>query len=532
MRNGRKGTRPSNKGGKPRGKDAKLARGKFADGEHTYERDSKASGANDIRWWNHNPELTNSAGNLSFNNPLGSRVYLNDSTTGLVLPGICELEFVPTMGVASDLTDPVNVAANNIYTWVRHMNSGARNYEAPDLMMWLVAMDSLYMYHAWMCRIYGVLNTYSITNRYIPLALAKALGVDVSDVKGKMASLLYYINNFAVRIGSLAVPDSFDYYKRHRFMVSNVYADAGNDKAQLYFYNPSAILQYSPLSEETGTSLTYISMPNNATVDRIITFGEALLAPIINDEDVGIMSGDCLKAFGRESIIQLPMIQPDYAVGPTYNVEILGQIHNSIITDGIDFDNTKIVQNNGVVISDIILNSDTPQDNISTTWLLNSYDDNPSAEQVMEFTRNMMFSQVWEDTSNNVYRSQVITCGTEIISGVTVYNLAAGSLNSLYTVRGSQFTISSTSVFSGNIPAGMISYLTAFDWFPLLYYVGGAWSPVTPGAGAKVPTPPAIAGIFGDIRNYTVITPDVLRKLHETALLSAFSVEQVGRQTI
>lgn len=482
-----------------------------------YDSDSSKSTANDISWWNHNPELTESAGRLSFNNPLGVSFEFNGQQVNPT-PGVATIHFAPLIGKAEIKSDPVNVAANNIYTWVRHMNSGARNYEAPDYMMYLLSMDSLYMYHAMMCRIYGTLNLYSITNRYIPEALLFAQGVSYDEMKSQMSDFLFYINQFALRVGSFAVPDSFDYYKRHRFLVSHIYQDANNDKAQFYVYVPDYFYKYSPKTSTTGTQLVPVawpqqgSSPSGTFLQRIINMGNELLTAALYDEDFGTMAGDTLKAFGRESLIKLPTLEADYATIPDYNVEVLGQIHNTVFQGQLNSASATISQSNGIITYKPGINTFTNGRANQKNWILNSYDNTPGSDQVMEFTRGMSLTRYTPDGTTKILLDSF---GTEVFTYASLIQLQNGEPVTSYVLNSSLAPTVSDALMA----------TTQFDWFPLLYFGTVDEEPTAQGGSFT------LTNVVGDLRNWTVISKSVLDKLHTTAVLSAFAVEQIGRST-
>nr|QXV86443.1 capsid protein [Rat picobirnavirus] len=498
-----RGRKPRIKASVPR----KASQDKFEDKGHTYDVDSKAENANDIVWWNHNPELTKAAGKLSFNNPLGVPVYWDNSV--LNFPGVAKIQFAPTIGRAQEIDDPVNVAATNIYSFVRSKNSGAVNYEAPDYMMYNLTVDSFYLFHAWMVRVYGLVNSYTILNRYVPRVILEAMNVDFASLSGRLADFNYFINQFAVRIGSLAVTDGFDYYQRHRWLVSHIWADAGNDKAQFYFYDPQFLYTFQAKTSEHGSQLLPLQFKpltgEKWTLDELIAYAEELLGDVLLDTDIGTFSGDTLKAFGPENLIQIPMIDETYSLKPEYNVEVLGQIHNTVLLGALDITKTNISQSDSVINANYVLgNPGTDAWQVQyTQLLLNSYDDDPSEEQVMEFTRNMSLANI----PGTEAPQEVLLCGTEIMTNCTIYLISGNALNTV---------IIPTSVLnsSGTNFANLLTRTLAFDWFPILYRAGGL-------RGFRSP--------MADIRNFTTIDVNKLRILHETALLSAFNVEQIGR---
>lgn len=65
-------------------------------------------------------------------NPLGSVSSV---------PGVMSMKIGLTAGISVDAQSPLNLAAQNVYSFVRYDNSGAANYDPPDLMLYLIAMD-------------------------------------------------------------------------------------------------------------------------------------------------------------------------------------------------------------------------------------------------------------------------------------------------------------------------------------------------------------------------------------------------------
>lgn len=82
-----------------------------------------------------------------------------------VVPGIMTFMYAPSIGVAfSTDSAAINVAAKNIYAYVRFANSGARNYDAPNLMTYLLALDSAYQIYACGVRLYAALIQANASN--------------------------------------------------------------------------------------------------------------------------------------------------------------------------------------------------------------------------------------------------------------------------------------------------------------------------------------------------------------------------------
>lgn len=311
---------------------------------------------NDPRWYALNPQLLKDAASFPYAWPLGNRLNLGERATLInqgSLPGVLVMNWAPTIGYSSDGTSPVNVASINTYTKVRHDNSGHANYDHADYMIYLLAMDSVYAFHAWMRRVYGCMLTYSNTNRYYPRAIVKAMGVDFDDLQGNLADFRQYINTYAIKASALAVPANMSYMTKHYWMSEGLYYDSQQDKPQTYLFNPLGFYRFNIAAGETprgtlefsnmfgdiesrpgsfearGKICAGCATPSPWKLQNFINYGDSLLAPIISDEDFGIMSGDTLKSFGIGGCYTLPITEETYTVLPAYSPEVLDQIQNA-----------------------------------------------------------------------------------------------------------------------------------------------------------------------------------------------------------
>lgn len=82
-----------------------------------------------------------------------------------VTPSVMRLGYHPISGTSISNSSGLSIATRALYTYVRDKNAGARNYEAPDLMMYILAMDQIYLMYHEARRIYQAINTYITSNR-------------------------------------------------------------------------------------------------------------------------------------------------------------------------------------------------------------------------------------------------------------------------------------------------------------------------------------------------------------------------------
>lgn len=344
-RNNKKGQTQGNKGGQRGKKDSTNTQRVPAtdSGDYTASNESmrncQKSAANDPAWYAQNPQILKDSASFSYNYPVGARLNFGENEAATFMnstsiPGIMAIYTSPTFGYSTHPNSPINTAARNIYSFVRHANSGHSNYDAPDLMLYLTAMDNLYSYVSFLKRAYGVMMPAYYTNRYMPKALIEAMRLDYDDLNANLNDFRSFINRLALRIGSMCIPASMSYMARHMWMYEHIWTDDESDKAQIYLYSPHGFYHYS-FDQDVAGQLEYKALfANDATrlkLKDLIDYGESMLAPILSSEDMNIMSGDILKAFGSENLYKINMIDEAYLVVPEYSTEVLDQIQNTTL---------------------------------------------------------------------------------------------------------------------------------------------------------------------------------------------------------
>lgn len=510
--------------------------GEFSDS--SFSNATKHKG-NDSSYYNYNPELLQAAGRFSFNNPIGTaqrypytqrtsslvsgystigatKTSINSKTNYLEVPGLISLEVSLVPGFSTDYTSAVNLASRNIYSVVRRQQSGAKNYDSPDLMMYLLTMDNIFAYYTWIQRLYGLANRYNVMNRYLPDALITANHVDPEDLRKNINKLYGYIQLYASRAKSFPVPTQMKYFIRHAEMFANVYTDGNNDKAQMYMFVPYAFWAFNETFSTaekgkldikvTGYN-TSVSSPrfDLMTVDKIIELGETLLMGVISSQDAGTIGGDILKAYGGETIT-IGATPIDYTVQPVYNEEILMQIHNARSVGSFS-SNAAIIQND----ENQIIFSPTLPSSTSQTLIIDCAYNDPTPEQVMAITR---FATI---VSGGSASSGV--AGAEMINHMCMFKYlvdnGTGELRLGFTPIDTEYGKNVTSVDPSTWTDilgifNVLSDLTKFDWHPMIHiaFTGSLETYMD----------------FGDFENYTLMDATDLSKLNEVALLSLFGV--------
>lgn len=524
---------------------------------------------NDVAWYARNEQLLRDVGKFSFNNPVGTNfsklVFKNSGFHKPLLevhsPGIFSVNIIPAYGINGTAFDALNLAATQIYNKLRGENSGGKNYDPNDYMMYLIAMDQMFTWYAYLMRAYGIMSHYTFFNKYTPRYLVETMGFDYNDLNGKFSDFRRLINTIALKMSAFCVPRGMPIFERHARMFGNVYKDADHTKAQYYMYNCAYIGYYDPTYSQTGGGIQWEPVTqknqrfgnesgwNKLGLSDIENITNLILGGA-NDEDFVIMSGDTLKAWGYDGIWKQSMIDEQFALEPIFDFTWLTQIQNM---SSLDMDHN--VLECPYVIEQVI---PTPPASpyISTvcdttivtagghtsplpagghnSLLLSPFTD-PTEGDVMESTRLLMDIEPKFVTSNsnpsysNKWACKVLSCGSEIVVNqditaiMTRYN-ASGVPQQVdawrYQVYVNQCEKDTASWSDVVRRFGLID---AFAMHPTIYpfgYVQGTSSAITDFTHY---TP------FADLDNFTVLDGGEIAKLHETAILSELFVENAGR---
>lgn len=489
--------------------------------EHAIKKDetkiSKTSwpdGCNDVAWYTQNNQLLLDAGSISFFNPAGTimaTAWAQNKST----PGPMGLNFIPCFGMATNPLSPINVAARQLYADVRKANSGAVNYDPQDLITYIGAMDSAFMCITHLMRAYGVSIVASKTDWYMPDAYLSTMRIDPVDFRENLADYRMQINLLALKAQRLSVPAHFSYYKRHAWMCERIFLDAPSIKSQAYMFVPDLLYVYNSTGSTQGGTLEANWTTSFTKASDWIALLESILEPLMTDDDIAIMTGDMMKAYGQGSFMIIPTIPEDFITLPQYDEEVLTEILNARILGATATNSsgwTLTPNENGLFMQQTPLLSGLPQ------WLaldplpLTLRVDNPTPGDVMVATRFMWTANAsgTSQVSDATFRS----VGTEVINRLTiseVYN--PNGQYQLYTIGNGYLSIvAGSSLSATNAIIRNIAMLSKYDWHPMIGLLTSDSS-----------TAPALQGFLQDWDNVTPITSSDLAKLDNAAVLSEFT---------
>lgn len=454
---------------------------------------------NDWRYYAISEQEAKAVASFPFNVLAGRPIDLQwkssaDATnTGLSEGGgaVMMLDYMPSIGRAGEANDAANIAARRFYTFIRHANSGAKVYEAPDLMMYFLAMIDVIVGYFHAKRDYGILQTYSRSNRNMPNALMTALGLSSTDY-ASLANYNFRLNVIANRINSFCLPKDILALQRFAYIASNVFIDASTIRGQFYIFHKKGYYMFQPVAESTGSSLKYVDDMVPANLGLQLTHLEQQLTALFGDDDINTMSGDVLKAF-KDNVYNIAGVASDYMVEPVYDEDVLNQIQNASLCNVSITETSLSVKQANNIIQFQPQASDLPNLVSNNAYIFNSHKDEPS------YTDNIEWSRLY-----TIKDGGIVKCGLECLLQIKFIS----STGATYTMTRTTFSP------SGDTDWNMLLMMSQFDWHPFVYLFTTSGS----APSLNLVTKP----VFGDLRYYAILDKATIARTHDSAVLASY----------
>lgn len=499
-----------------------------------YNGKERSERTNDVAWYATTPALLRDAASVPFSHAAGTKFNRDVNFEGKVtqstlevVPGIMTLRLIPIPPTPNGVAAPLNIAASSVYSWVRHANSGSRNYDSPDLMMYLLAMGQCYSYVNYLQRVYGSIWLTIHANRYVPQALVEAQGVDFLDVQANMADFRYGINSLIARVANFAVPADMTYFRRLAFLFSGIYAEGESIKDQLYMFCPEGFLIFNEMNETAGLQLQYKQLAFTGsgknsllTAQDLLDYGQAMIQPLLASEDIGIMNGDVIKAYG-DNILKVQTLPEVYQVVPMTDLTVLEQFQNADFLGSVP--STILVAEDpdqGIITSTVqnaITDTGAFVASTKNTHVLTTILTQPEAGDVMERTRLMFTVRTPLIGSTRMLE---YVGGTEIATNLDIYQITP------LTGEITKFSVAPDVVVNAaTTPTMAINYLRMHCWLENFKFHPAVFYFYTP----STEQPVEYEGCAIDIDNYAVIAADTIDTINEAAMLALFNVPSVAK---
>lgn len=487
--------------------------------------------AHDAVWYNKFPTLVNNAANFWFSDPVGktSRPYGYDAWADPLsfggtkfekaVPGIMTFSMVNCPGVCYSKSDPVNVVASALRNSVVYANSRNAPYEGPDLMQYVQVADSAYSYWAHLTRLYGTLNTYAFSNRYLGRDLVEAMGFNYDTLRGRSLELKSIIDNFAFQLGSLCIPKDFDMFSRHIWLYGNLFVDSVSSKAQIYLYKPEVVWLYDEMNSEKGGALIPHSIRCQSlevirdTVTQIcenLTYAQSLMN----------MAADIRNAYGPENLFAVSTVDLNYQAPILYDERMMAELQNTVVLGKFNdlWETNRIYAD--VETQTLQFQPALEYDGdrkIAESRLVNWPTDDPTADDVMKITRNIAFGFHF-NADDGTPLIRLTCCGTEFCCGADIRVRT--------TARDGEEPITQVVKFYSDESMdqgaeGMVftraTLLSKFRWHPYIYYY------YTNSDSYNI-----LLGVLGDVTNASTMDKKTCEQIHRVALCSLLYNPNMG----
>lgn len=509
--------------------------------------DQGRSGRNDVSWYSKNPNLLVAAASFPYPNRPGMQVrlgnYTNDSGTtynaDYSVPGAMALHWIPSLGISNAATDPASVLGKEMYARVRQVYSGSLDADAPDFVMYVMAIDSIYTYIAWLKRVYRILNAWSPDNYFMPDGLLSAMNfsaADIASLRQNKTEFWQLINELVLQTRKFTVPSSMDIFNRHYWMSDNVYTDAPSINSQFYLFTLDGVYKYAALNMPTGdpaaglamTKLPVVGDHATITPDVLYQFGLDLINALVAWDDAYTINGYLRRAFEGDGQFLVSELASTEILTPVYEPEVLAQIENSRCAPGAyalsnytGFNVTQNVTTNAVISNPtftVTVAADVDAIMVHQPWRMSPWlsirSDSPTVADSVIASRLQVACTAQKNSSAYVVS---VSCGTEVplywtvgrgtFNGAGVFTGYAFSVYhqvgifELFATKGQSDIDTKLSAISRQVE------VSAFDWHPLGYFV-------TMGSTGANPT------FNGDIHNMSVISTTNLQNLHKICMYS------------
>lgn len=426
-------------------------------------------GGNDLSWYNQHPELLISASRFPFVNRPGANlpdvgvVAGNSINSGPAnklpnkLPGIMKINWIPSVGAAhGKASDAINISARQLYMNIRKAYSGSLPADAPDMMVYVLALDSLYSLYERLKRAYYITGLFSPYNENLPAMMLKADGFDADDMRNNYDKVYASLVIRANQLSALPVPDEFSIFKRHQFLSSNIYADTPSVKAQLYIFSQKYYWKFAEQADK-GSGLVYREAKSDQvdanTFAMWLSLWDEMYDALVNWDTSLAIQGQILRAYENQPLVRPEPIVLNGVLQPIYNYEVLTQIHNICTTPVNISDGTAAVVQNPltnnlfsvqVPLFNTVNNQYFAQGTSPSISLDFDKDTTPESGDIVIASRlasSVKFGTKDDEGTEGWY----IRCGTEIVPDIYVYTGYEGDIGTHHFMV-SEFRLTTTYV--------------------------------------------------------------------------------------
>lgn len=276
-------------------------------------------------------------------NPLNRTVEGVAYDLARTVPGVIGFNWVPFLGTTSTTPDPLsamNQASENRYLFIRHANSGGKNYEAVDLQLVMLAACQIVSLLASARKVYGLIGVKKFENGCLSDDVMLASGWDPAAVRAHGADFAWKINDVITKMRNVWVPNNIPIVHRWEMLGKAFFMDEDDARCQFYTFKQNGFYRYNSTltteDEHVYGGLEYVPLDVDED-DNVQLLTPSLWYDIVieaieritTDDNVATMWGDVLKAYGNEAMFEFQPLDLNYVTAPEYDPVMLTQIENA-----------------------------------------------------------------------------------------------------------------------------------------------------------------------------------------------------------
>nr|UVJ88892.1 putative capsid protein [Picobirnavirus sp.] len=447
------------------------------------------------------PKLIEDASRINFSWPAGMVIPTLAWNEGYLAPNLMALHTVPGINF-----DAGKTAMWTIYSELRQVNSGAKNYGPEDVFAVILGGAQIISALNWAIRLYSMAMMYNAYNRALPDVLFAAEHADKQAFIDQRSAYRGILNDFIYQVGTISLPNFMPLFTRMAALYQNVYTEGADFKDQLYMFVPDMFWAVN-LDTTSGHTVRGTVVKVRQVEDQLLTptIVKGILTQLVTNakqsEYFNIISGDLAKLYPN-NLIQLSAIPDDLQIYPDFNFTMLEQIKNAKVYN-IDLDTNNFLYTGAdfqyspqvIGMSNAIRMANDYQDLITTEIV------DPSPMDIARLTRLIPHFD-----SNGSY----ICGGTEMVRELEFLSWN-GAMNTC-----DRSSVTSQIAYMNNATNGnLMSRLTQFKYLPALAIVRS-------NSGAFV-----LDGYMHNIDNFGIISLSNLVNLHYAVALNLYYVPSI-----
>lgn len=557
-----------------KGKKSPRSRGKRGSGRGSSPQAvyPVTTGSQPLAYLNKYPTLAQDSAQVTFERAIGNSINFKRPSDvsaqfpeikfsgGSHFPAILYFDITTTLGGANRKSDAFNLANAALYAFIRSKNTGVPPFDPPMVGLYTVAASECIKLYTHLVRALGLSNYITTQSNVAPYYLMNAVGFNYSDIANNSAEYRASLNKMALRLSAIPIPKGMEYITVDKWLFENVFRDANSLRAQLYCFRPHGFLKLIEGNPEHPlTYLDMIPIPHSSVqedvsyinspvfdFDDMLNALDDMINAIIGSEDCQRVAAEILKAFDGGSLISVNPIAETYTVNPIYDEKVATIIENMTVmsqTQAYYYVTYDPSINGGAMIERLLWDKDdienvvenfVPVKGQPSSLLMNFHKDAVDYRDVMLASSLVCFGLQPKKVSipeSEPYGAmeayKLRPHGFTVCVGAWLLTTASDvvTVTEGAKVEGYSFPFATFPVFTNTSSnesfrdyIRVSSCIESFDWHPtqyMMYYN-------TTNETLMMYQP------YVDLDKFALVGSDVIANVHDVAVLSGYSSQELG----